>query len=177
MRQGDRDAGNQAAAMVYHELHRIASREMRRERAGHVLQTTALVNEAYLRLAGRTQSLQIQDRAHFFALAARQMRRVLVDYARSQHAQHRGGGAPPVDLDRVSLGTSQKNLDLLMLNECLDELERLDPRAAHVVELRYFGGYTDNEVVEAVGASLSTIRRDWEFARSWLFDRMRANVR
>lgn len=177
MRRGDRDAGDQAAAIVYRELHRIASREMRRERAGHVLQTTALVNEAYLRLAGLTQSLQIQDRAHFFALAARQMRRVLVDYARSQHAQRRGGGALPIDLDRVALGTNQEKLDLLMLNECLDELERLDPRAAHVVELRYFGGYTDNEVVEAVGASLSTIRRDWEFARSWLFNRMRTNVK
>jgi RNA polymerase sigma factor (TIGR02999 family) len=177
MRQGDRDAGDQAAAIMYRELHRIASREMRRERAGHTLQATALVNEAYLRLAGPSQSLQIQDRAHFFALAAKQMRRVLIDHARSFRAQRRGGGALPLDLDRVALGTSQEDVDLLMLNECLDELERLDPRAAHVVELRYFGGYTDNEVVEAMGGSLSTIRRDWEFARSWLFDRMRANVK
>lgn len=175
MREGDRNAGNQAAALVYRELHRIASREMRRERAGHILQTTALVNEAYLRLAGPSQSLQIQDRAHFFALAAKQMRRILVDHARSSRAQRHGGSALRVDLDRVTLGTGEANIDVLLLNECMEELERLDPRAAQVVELRYFGGYSDKEVVEALGVSLATIRRDWEFARSWLFDRMRDN--
>jgi RNA polymerase sigma factor (TIGR02999 family) len=175
MRKGGRVAGDQVATLVYGELHRIAAREMRREPAGHTLQTTALVHEAYLRLAG-AQSLQIQDRAHFFALAARQMRRVLVDHARSSRAQRRGGGAFALELKHVGLGTGEPNVDVLLLNECLDALERLDPRAAHVVELRYFGGFTDHEVAEATSASLSTIRRDWEFARSWLYDRMRGNV-
>jgi RNA polymerase sigma factor (TIGR02999 family) len=177
MRQGDRDAGNEAAAIVYRELHRLASREMRRERAGHILQTTALVNEAYLRLAGPSESIEIQDRAHFFALAAKQMRRILVDHARSSRAARHGGGALAIDLDRVTLGISEESIDVLLLNECMEELERVDPRAAHVVELRYFGGYTNKEVAEALGASLPTVRRDWEFARTWLFDRMRSNVK
>jgi RNA polymerase sigma factor (TIGR02999 family) len=177
MRQGDADAGNRAAAIVYHELHRIASRQMKRERAGHTLQTTALVNEAYLRLAGSPGSAQIQNRGHFFALAAKQMRHVLIDYARSSRAQRHGGGATPVELDRITLRTAEENIDLLLLHECLEELERLDPRAARVVELRYFGGYTDPETAEALGASLSRVRRDWEFARSWLFGRMRDAVR
>jgi RNA polymerase sigma-70 factor, ECF subfamily len=176
MREGDREAGNQAVALVYHELHRIASREMRREREGHLLQTTALVNEAYLRLLG-SQSITIQDRGHFFALASKQMRRILIDHARSQGAQRRGGRAVQVDIDRMPLPSGTKSIDLLLLNESLEELERLDPRAAQIVELRYFGGYTDQEVVEAVGASLSTVRRDWEFARTWLFDRMRDDQR
>ncbi len=172
MRQGDREAGNQAVALVYQELHRIASREMRREREGHLLQTTALVNEAYLRLLG-SQSITIQDRGHFFALASKQMRRILIDHARAQGSQRRGGHAVQVDIERLPLPSGTQSIDLLLLNESLEELERLDPRAAQIVELRYFGGYTDQEVVEAVGASLSTVRRDWEFARTWLFDRMR----
>lgn len=172
MRQGDQKAGNEAIALVYGELHRIASREMRHEREGHLLQTTALVNEAYLRLLG-SRSVEIQDRAHFFALASKQMRRILIDHARSENAQRRGGQAVRLDLDRVALPSASQSVDLLLLNEALEELERIDPRAAQVVELRYFGGYTDHEVVEALGASLSTVRRDWEFARSWLFDRMR----
>lgn len=172
MRQGDQQAGNEAIALVYAELHRIASREMRHEREGHLLQTTALVNEAYLRLLG-SRSVEIQDRAHFFALASKQMRRILIDHARSENAQRRGGQAIRLDLDRVALPSASQSVDLLLLNEALEELERIDPRAAQVVELRYFGGYTDHEVVEALGSSLSTVRRDWEFARSWLFDRMR----
>jgi RNA polymerase sigma-70 factor, ECF subfamily len=172
MRHGDQEAGNEAIALVYRELHRIASREMRREREGHLLQTTALVNEAYLRLLG-SRSVEIQDRAHFFALASKQMRRILIDHARSENAQRRGGQAVRLDLDRVPLPSGSQSIDLLLLNEALEELAQIDPRAAQVVEMRYFGGYTDHEVVEALGASLSTVRRDWEFARSWLFDRMR----
>lgn len=176
MRQGDSEAGNQAVALVYQELHRIASREMRREREGHLLQTTALVNEAYLRLLG-SQSIAIQDRGHFFALASKQMRRILIDHARSEGAERRGGHAVRLDIDRTPLPSGSQSIDVLLLNESLEELERLDPRAAQIVELRYFGGYTDQEVVEAVGASLSTVRRDWEFARTWLFDRMRNHQR
>ena len=171
MRSGDREAGDQVAGLVYEELHRIAAREMRHEREGHTLQTTALVHEAYMRLAG-SESLEIQNRGHFFAVASRQMRRILVDHARSSGAQRRGGAAIKVDLDQLQIAAAERSIDVILLDESLRELERLEPRAAKVVELRYFGGYTDKEVVEALGVSLATVRREWEFARSWLFDRM-----
>ena len=174
MQRGDRAAGEEAAARIYGELHRIASREMRHERPGHTLQATALVNEAYLRLAA-AGSLEIQSRGHFYAVASQQMRRILVDHARSAGAQRRGGGAVQMDLDAVQLGAEGRNVDLLSLDESLAELEKIEPRAAKVVELRYFGGHTDKEVVEALGVSLATVRRDWEFARSWLFRRMQGN--
>jgi RNA polymerase sigma factor (TIGR02999 family) len=171
MQKGDRAAGDEAASRIYGELHRIASREMRRERPGHTLQTTALVHEAYMRLSA-AGSLEIESRGHFFAVASRQMRRILVDHARSAGAQRRGGGAIQIELDDAQAGTEDRGLDLLLLDESLAKLERIDPRAAKVVELRYFGGHTDKEVVEALGVSLATVRRDWEFARSWLFRRM-----
>ena len=172
MRSGDRKAGDEVAGLVYEELHRIASREMRHEREGHTLQTTALVHEAYMRLAG-AESLEIQNRGHFFAVASQQMRRILVDHARSSGAQRRGGAAIRVDLDKLQIAAAERSIDVILLDESLRELERLEPRAAKVVELRYFGGYTDKEVVEALGVSLATVRREWEFARSWLFDKMR----
>jgi RNA polymerase sigma factor (TIGR02999 family) len=171
MQQGDRAAGEKAAAVVYDELHRIASREMRRERQDHLLQTTALVNEAYVRLS-EAKSLDIQNRGHFFAIASQQMRRILVDYARAKNAQRRGGGALAVGLDEVQIGETFKGVDVLKLDDALSDLERIDPRAAKVIELRYFGGYTDKEVVEALGISLAMVRRDWAFAKSWLFDQM-----
>jgi RNA polymerase sigma factor (TIGR02999 family) len=171
MRQGDRSAGEQALAEVYGELHRIASREMRREGPGHALQTTALVHEAYLRFLN-AGSLRIENRGHFFAVASQQMRRVLVDHARSNKARKRDGGAQ-VELDKIQLAAQGRGVDLLLLDEALQELEQIQPRAAQVVELRFFGGYTDKEVVEALGVSLATVRRDWEYARSWLFQRMR----
>jgi RNA polymerase sigma factor (TIGR02999 family) len=171
MRQGDRDAGDKALAEVYDELHRIASREMRREGSGHTLQTTALVNEAYLRFV-KAGALQIENRGHFFAIASQQMRRVLVDHARSARTRKRDGGAQ-VDFEKIQLATPDRGVDVLLLDEALRELEKIQPRAAQVVELRYFGGYTDKEVVEALGLSLATVRRDWEYARSWLFQWMR----
>lgn len=177
MQRGDGQAGEKAIALVYSELHRIASRELRAERPGHLLQTTALIHEAYARLIG-SQGLEIQNRRHFFAVASQQMRRVLVDHARANHAQKRGGGAEKVSLDQVGLGHIHAGIDpratdLLALDESLRELERIDPRAARVVEMRFFGGYSDQEIGEALGVSVPTLRRDWEFARSWLFDRMR----
>ena len=172
MRQGDPSAGDKAVALVYDELHRIAVREMRRERPGHALQATALINEVYVRLV-TAGSLEIQNRSHFFAVASQQMRRILVDYARASNAQRRGAGATMVDLEALSLGSPERSIDVLLLDESLLELERLDPRAVRVVELRFFGGHTDKEVVDALGVSLATVRRDWEFARSWLFNRMR----
>jgi RNA polymerase sigma-70 factor (ECF subfamily) len=172
MQRGDPSAGDQAVAAVYQELHRIAVREMRGERPGHTLQATALINEVYVRLVA-AGSLEIQNRQHFFAVASQQMRRILVDYARAAKAQRRGGGATMVDLDALRLGSNPQSVDMLELDEALRELEKLDPRAARVVELRFFGGHTDKEVVDTLGVSLATVRRDWEFARSWLFNRMR----
>jgi RNA polymerase sigma factor (TIGR02999 family) len=171
MHGGDPQASEQAASLVYDELHRLASREMRRERPGHTLQTTALIHEAYLKLVGG-QSLQIQNRAHFFAIASQQMRRILVDHARATGAQRRGAGAIHIDAEGIPISEVDRGAALLSLDDALRDLERLDPRAAQVVELRYFGGYTDKEVAEAVGVSLATIRRDWEFARSWLYEQM-----
>ena len=171
MQRGDHHAAEEAVAMVYGELHRIAARELRNERPGHLLQTTALIHEAYARLVD-SDTLEIQNRVHFFAIASQQMRRILVDYARARDSQRRGGGAVTVGLDRIQAGCDPRAIDLLSLDEALLELQRIDPRAAQVVELRFFGGYTDQEVVEALGVSLATVRRDWEFARSWLFDRM-----
>jgi RNA polymerase sigma factor (TIGR02999 family) len=144
---------------------------MRGERGGGDLQTTALIHEAYARLVGG-EPIEIQSRGHFFAIASQQMRRVLVDAARSERAQKRGGLALKVPLDEVRIAAGSRGEDMLALDEALRELELIDPRAAKVVELRYFGGYTDKEVVETLGVALSTVRRDWEFARSWLFDQM-----
>jgi len=172
MSHGDSHAGEEAIQLVYGELHRIASGHMRRERPGHTLQTTALVHEAYVRLVG-SKSLEVQNRGHFFAVASQQMRRILVDHARSAQAQRRGGGADNVDFDQVQIAGEKQGVDVLLLDDALRDLERVDPRAARIIELRYFGGYSDKEVVEALGVSLSTVRRDWEFARSWLFDWMR----
>ncbi len=170
MQRGDRQASERACTLVYDELNRIAARELRRERPSHTLVTTALVHEAYMRLIG-SESLPIRNRGHFFAIASQQMRRILVDYARARGAQKRDGGIP-IGLDQANVGLAPPDIDLLALHNALLELERIEPRAAQVVELRYFGGYTDKEVVEATGVSLATVRRDWEFARCWLFDRI-----
>ncbi len=172
MQQGDRSAGEEAAGLVYQELRHIAASQMRRERPGHVLQTTALVHEAYLRMVGSTP-VALQNRGHFFAIASQQMRRILVDHARAAGAERRGGGAGRIGLEHVQLAAPERNIDVLALDEALNDLERIDARAARVVELRYFGGYTDKEAAEALGVPFATVRRDWEYARSWLFDRMR----
>ncbi len=119
-----------------------------------------------------SQSLEFQNRGHFFAIASQQMRRILVDHARARNAQRRGSGAINVELEHAQIGISPRGIDLLLLDESLHELQMIDPRAAQVVELRFFGGYTDKEVVEALGVPQATVRRDWEFARAWLFDRM-----
>lgn len=171
MKDGDRQAGEAVVARVYDELHRIASREMRRERPGNTLQTTALIHEAYLRMAGE-RAPEIQNRGHFFAIAGQQMRRVLVDHARAAASQKRGGGAIPLDLDSVRVGAGDPDAQLVRLDDALKDLERLDPRPAKVVELKYFGGYSDREVAEALNLSVAMVRRDWEFARSWLFAQM-----
>ena len=171
MQHGDAQAGEKAISLVYSELHRIASRELRKERPGHLLQTTALVHEAYTRLIG-SEGLEIQNRVHFFAMASQQMRRVLVDHARTNNAQKRGGGATKVALDDVQAGIDPRSADLIALDESLEELKRIDARAAQVVEMRFFGGYTDGEISQALSISVATVRRDWEFARAYLRSRM-----
>jgi RNA polymerase sigma factor (TIGR02999 family) len=182
MQQGDSAAATAAAEAVYDELHRIASRQIRRERRNHTLEATSLVNEAYLRLVGG-QALELRNRAHFFAVASRQMRRVLVDHARAGNAAKRGSGARRITLDvsrdishaGVSHAVAQTHhIDVVELDEALTALGRVDARAAQVVELRFFGGHSDQEAAETLGVSPNTVRRDWEFARSWLFDHMKS---
>ncbi|MBI1786680.1 MAG: sigma-70 family RNA polymerase sigma factor [Acidobacteria bacterium] len=171
---GDPKAAARVMELVYGELRRLASHHMRKEKPGHTLQTTALVHEAYLRLAG-PNGVRIQNRGHFYALAGQQMRRVLVDHARASRARKRGSGAVAIELAEVhGAGRRNQEVDVLALDQALGELEELDPRAAQVVELRFFGGYTDREVVEALGVSLATVRRDWDFAKAWLFERLGA---
>jgi RNA polymerase sigma factor (TIGR02999 family) len=170
-RGGNREAANQLMELVYGELHRIASREMRRERPEHTLQTTALVHEMYLRLCG-SGPVNWQDRAHFFAVAAQQLRRVLVDYARRVHSEKRGGGQVRLELRDSYGGAWEIDDRLLALDESLTRLQALDERAAKVIELRFFGGLSEAEAAEALDISVATLKRDWEFARTWLASRL-----
>ncbi len=167
MRAGNGDACEAVVSLLYEELRVVAGRHMRRERRSHTLQPTALLNEACLRLMGDVGELPIQDRVHFFALAAQAMRRVLVEHARRRNAAKRGGELVRVTISDLA-GLSTEDLDVLGLDRALTELAVLDARAAQVVELRFFGGYSDSEVSELLGQSVASTRRDWVFARSWL---------
>jgi len=167
-RDGDQSALEELTPLVYDELRRIAHHYMAGARPDHTLQTTALVNEAYLRLADQTHP-NWQDRAHFFAVAAQAMRQILVNYAMSYNAQKRGGGARKIDLDEAALVADAQSKEVVELNEALERLSQLDARKAQVVELKYFGGLTDEEVAKELGVGVATVRRDWEFARAWLF--------
>jgi RNA polymerase sigma-70 factor (ECF subfamily) len=168
--QGNRDAENQFIQLIYADLHRRASRCMMGEAEGHLLQTTALVNEAYMRLFAGQSPLQANDRNHFFKIAARQMRNILIDHARGEKGPKRGGAK--VSLDEALVVSPEKRQDLIALDDALRELQEVDPEAAQVVELRFFGGYTDQETSEIMGQSYAKVRRDWEFARAWLYDRL-----
>ena len=165
---GDDTALAELTPLVYEELRRLAHRQMGAERSDHTLQTTALVNEAYLRLADQTHP-RWQNRAHFFAVAARAMREILVSYARSQRAQKRGGGALKIDLDEAALVSPEESKEIVDLHEALERLAALDSRKAQVVELKYFGGLNYDEMAEVLKISRVTVRRDWEFARVWLY--------
>jgi RNA polymerase sigma factor (TIGR02999 family) len=158
--------------MVESELHRIARRCMKGERAGHSLQATALVNELYMRLVD-TRRVQWQDRSHFLAVAARLMRRVLVDHARTRLYQKRGGGAQRVTLVDDLGGSDERPHDLVALDEALEALERTNKRKAQVVELRFFGGLTVEETGHVLGVSPDTVSRDWKLARAWLLRELR----
>ena len=174
MRAGNGDACEAVVSLLYGELRVVAGRHMRRERRSHTLQPTALLNEACLRLMGGLGELPIQDRAHFFALAAQAMRRVLVEHARRRNAGKRGGELVRVTISSLA-GPSTEDLDVLGLDRALTELAVLDARAAQVVELRFFGGHTDSEVSELLGQSVASTRRDWIFARSWLRARLKTD--
>jgi|SRR5215813_2944490 len=165
---GDESALTKLAPLVYEELHRLAHHYMSQERVGHTLQTTALVNEAYVRLID-WKNLRWQNRAHFFAVSAQLMRHILVDFARARNYDKRGGGARRVELDDVAVTADDKSTDLLALDEALKALAKLDERQSRVVELRFFGGLTNDEVAEVLKVSEPTVRRDWSLARAWLY--------
>lgn len=164
---GDQTALERLTPIVYRELHRLAGRYMRRERPGHSLQTTALVNEAYMRLVGYTR-MRWQDRAHFFAVAAQVMRRILVEHAR-RHNLKRGGDVPHVALDQAALVGADADVDLVALDDAMTALARVDPRKMQVVEMRFFGGLSVDETAEVLGISPVTVKRDWRMAKAWLY--------
>ncbi len=167
-KQGDQTALEKLMPLVYEELRRLAHRYMEGQRPNHTLQTTALVNEAYLRLADQTKP-NFTNRSHFVAVAAKAMRQILVDHARALQSQKRGAGASKVELDETALVSPEQSRAILDLNDALDRLEGLDSRAAHVVELRYFGGLKQDEIADVLKISTVTVRRDWVFARAWLY--------
>lgn len=164
---GDSKALDHLVPLVQHELRQIARKHMAGERVGHSLQPTALVNEAYLRLID-LQRVKWQNRAHFFAMASRMMRRVLVDVARAKGYQKRGGGAQRVTFIESAVPARQPEYDVIALDDALDALEAMDPRKVRVVEMRFFGGLTVRETAAALGVSRDTVMRDWQFSRDWL---------
>ena len=166
-RQGDERALADLMPLVHTELRRLARRQMGRERPDHTLQTTALVNEAYLRLIDLSR-VQWQDRAHFFAMAARLMRRILVDYARSHRSQKRGGAQEKVVLDEALAVSTAPDADLVALDDALQRLTAVDARKGQVVEMRFFGGLSVEETAAVLDVSVETVMRDWKFAKSWL---------
>jgi len=170
--EGDRAALDQLMPLVYAELRRLAKSYMRRERAGQTMQTTALIHEAYLRLIDADR-VRLENRAHFFAAAARVMRQVLVDLARERGSRKRGGAARRVSFDEAMAVGRQHNESLLALDEALGALAQIDSRKCQVVELRFFGGLSVEETAGALGVSVETVNRDWRLARSWLLRKLR----
>ena len=164
---GDQSALNGLTPIVHEELRRLAHHYMERERPGHTLQTTALVNEAYMRLVDYKR-MQWQDRAHFFAVAAQVMRRILVDHARS-HNIKRGAGVQHIALDDVAVVNGDRTDDLVALDDAMNALARLDPRKVQIIEMRFFGGLSVEETAEVLKVSPATVRRDWSIAKFWLY--------
>jgi len=163
---GDREGSDKLMAAIYTELHRLAARRMRRESPGNTLQTTAVVHETYLRLIDQRQR-DWKNRAHFFAIAAQLMRRVLIDHARNRRAAKRGDGLK-ISLDQVELAGEKNNLDVLAVDEALQKLAAVDPQQARIVELRFFGGLSVEETAQAAKISPATVKRDWSMAKAWL---------
>ena len=162
--EGDQEAAEHLFPMIYQELRRLAQHYFRGEQLGHTLQPTALVHDLYLKLA--REGMQFQDRKHFFAVAASQMRRMLIDHARAAKAEKRGGGSVHVELHQEPAASAGASFDAIALDEALTLLEKLDQRVARVVELRYFAGLTEAEAAEALGVSVATLKRDWIFAQA-----------
>ena len=166
--EGNPSALDELYPLVYEELHRLARRYMSRERKGHTLQTTALINEAYVRLVDQ-RNVQWANRSHFFAISAQIMRRILIDHARRHGYAKRGGGARQVSLDETAAVIQDNLSEFLRLDEALTSLAQLDPRRSQVVELRYFGGLNNEEIAEVLKISENTVIRDWNMARAWLY--------
>lgn len=165
---GDKAALDKLVPVVYQELRRLAAYYMRRERPGHTLQTSALVNEAYMRLVDYSQ-MRWQSRAHFFAIAAQAMRRILVEHARKRHFAKRGGGAVKVSFDEAAIVSQEQASDLVALDDALTSLEVMDERKARIVELRYIGGLSIEETAEVLAISPATVQREWRAAKAWLY--------
>jgi len=165
---GDTAAMEQLAPILQRELHRVASRHLAKERPGHILQTTALVNEAYVRLID-WQNVRWQSRAHFFGMASQMMRHILVDYARAQHREKRGGSIVHVSLSWAAGAAVESSEDVVALDEALQKLQVFAPRQGRMVELRFFGGLSLEETAEVLEVSVATVRKDWSLARAWLY--------
>jgi len=167
-RNGNQEAGRQLVGVVYQELRRLAQYYLKQERPDHTLQATALVHETYMQLFG-DGVCDWRDRAHFFNVAAQQMRHLLVDHARAARAEKRYGGKLKLSLEALTGVAEERDEDLIALDEALERLEALYPRASRAVELRFFGGLTEKETAEVLGISIATLKRDWDFARAWLY--------
>ena len=170
-REGNQSALDELYPLVYDELHRLARRYMSRERKGHTLQTTALINEAYVRLVDQ-RNVHWANRSHFFAISAQIMRRILIDHARRHAYAKRGGGAQQVSLDEAATVTRSAGAELIRLDEALKSLAEMDPRRSQVVELRYFGGLNNEEIAGVLKISENTVTRDWNMARAWLHQQL-----
>ncbi len=170
-RDGNQSALDELYPLVYDELHRLARRYMSRERKGHTLQTTALINEAYVRLVDQ-KNVHWANRSHFFAISAQIMRRILIDHARRHLYAKRGGGAQQVSLEEVAAITPNASRELVRLDEALKSLAEMDPRRSQVVELRYFGGLNNEEIAGVLNISANTVTRDWNMARAWLYQQL-----
>jgi RNA polymerase sigma factor (TIGR02999 family) len=173
---GDQAALEQLTPLVYRELRRLAKGYLRRERPDHLLQTTALINEAYLRLID-WKAVRWQNRAHFFGVAAQLMRRILVDFARAYHQDKRGGAAVQISLEDAAAMSVERSAEFIALDEALDQLAALDPRRSRMVELRFFGGLTEEETAVALKVSPRTVRREWSLARAWLYRELKQGER
>lgn len=169
--KGDQGALDKMMPLVYHELHRIARRAWSEQPYGNTLQPTALIHEAYLKLA-KSENATYQDRCHFFAVACKAMRQILVNHAKGRLSEKRGGGVANISIDDVQPAVHQEAAEIVALHEALEALHAVDPRKSAVVEMRYFGGLSVEETAEAMGVSIATVNRDWRLARSWLIREM-----
>jgi RNA polymerase sigma-70 factor, ECF subfamily len=168
-RNGEREAGSRLAELTYRELRKIAAGHMRRERSARSIQATDLVHEAYMRLFGQAAGAHYRDRAHFFQIASHIMRQVLIDRARKRRSDKRGGDVPQISLDRALDFAEARSADLLLLDDALNRLKSLDARQCQIVELRFFGGMSEDEIAELLGVSTRTVNREWRLARAWLY--------